>query len=125
MLVLSRHKNETIHFGHDLIQVVVVDIRGDKVRLGIEAPISIPVHRSEVVQAIHRNGTRQPLSASLVAAGRITAADVLCTGDATERPPAMLLQFRDFESLREALASGFVQFEKSTEAPVHHMETAV
>jgi carbon storage regulator len=54
MLVLSRKKNETLVIG-DNISVVVIEIRGDKVRLGIEAPKEIPVHRQEVYDAIHRN----------------------------------------------------------------------
>ncbi len=53
MLVLSRHKDETIMIGDD-IQITVVDIRGDKVRLGIAAPTEIPVHRKEVYDAIQR-----------------------------------------------------------------------
>ena len=63
MLVLSRKKRETIHIGSD-ITIVVVDIRGDNVRLGIEAPASVPVHREEVFQAIQRNGgvDRRPTS---------------------------------------------------------------
>lgn len=51
MLVLTRKKNETILIGDD-IQVTVVDIRGDKVRLGIEAGRDIPVHRQEVWEAV-------------------------------------------------------------------------
>ncbi len=54
MLVLSRKKNETIMIGTDIV-LTVVDIRGDKVRLGIEAPKEIPVHRGEVYAAICRN----------------------------------------------------------------------
>ena len=54
MLVLSRHKNETIVLGDD-IAIVVVELRGDKVRLGIENPKHIPVHRREVYDAIRRN----------------------------------------------------------------------
>ena len=53
MLVLSRKKNESIII-NDNITVVVVDIRGDKVRLGIEAPKEVPVHRLEVKLAIDR-----------------------------------------------------------------------
>jgi carbon storage regulator len=54
MLVLSRKKNESIVINND-ITVVVVEIRGDKVRLGVEAPKDVPVHRREVYDAIHRN----------------------------------------------------------------------
>jgi carbon storage regulator len=54
MLVLSRKKNESIVINND-ITIVVVDIRGDKVRLGIEAPKEIPVHRREVYDAIQNN----------------------------------------------------------------------
>src|SRR6476659_5257928 len=53
MLVLSRQRDETIMIGDD-IEVTVVDIRGDKVRLGINAPKEISVHRKEVYDAIRR-----------------------------------------------------------------------
>ena len=53
-LVLSRKKNESIVINDD-ITIVVVEIRGDKVRLGVEAPKEVPVHRREVFDAIHRN----------------------------------------------------------------------
>ena len=58
MLVLSRHKDEAIIIGDD-ITIVVVEIRGDKVRLGIECPKEIPVHRREVYEAIKRNDPDQ------------------------------------------------------------------
>lgn len=54
MLVLSRKKNESIVID-DTIVVTVVEIRGDKVRLGIQAPKEVPVHRSEVHAAIHND----------------------------------------------------------------------
>ncbi len=54
MLVLSRKKNESIVINDD-ITIVVVEIRGDKVRLGIEAPKEVPVHRNEVYEAIRRS----------------------------------------------------------------------
>ena len=52
MLVLSRKKDEKIVIG-DSITLIVIEIRGDKVRLGIEAPKDVPVHRQEVYDAIH------------------------------------------------------------------------
>ena len=54
MLVLSRKKNESIVIS-DEIAITVVEIRGDKVRLGINAPSEVPVHRREVYDAIQRN----------------------------------------------------------------------
>jgi len=54
MLVLSRKKNESIVINND-ITIVVVEIRGDKVRLGVEAQKEIPVHRREVYEAIKRS----------------------------------------------------------------------
>jgi carbon storage regulator len=54
MLVLSRKKNESIVINND-ITIVVVEIRGDKVRLGVEAPKEVPVHRREVYDSIRRN----------------------------------------------------------------------
>ncbi|MEO0515538.1 MAG: carbon storage regulator CsrA [Planctomycetota bacterium] len=53
MLVLSRQRDETIMIG-DEVEITVVDIRGDKVRLGINAPRTIQVHRKEVYEAIQR-----------------------------------------------------------------------
>jgi carbon storage regulator len=53
MLVLSRKKDESIVINND-ITIVVVEIRGDKVRLGVEAPKEVPVHRREVFEAIAR-----------------------------------------------------------------------
>ena len=51
MLVLSRKKNESIVID-DKIVITVVEVRGDKVRLGIQAPKEVPIHRSEVYDAI-------------------------------------------------------------------------
>ena len=53
MLVLSRQKDESIIIGDD-IEITIVDVRGDKVRLGINAPREISVHRKEVYDAIQR-----------------------------------------------------------------------
>jgi carbon storage regulator len=63
MLVLSRKKNESIVINND-ITIVVVEIRGDKVRLGVEAPKEVPVHRREVYDAIKRNASVQGGSAA-------------------------------------------------------------
>jgi carbon storage regulator len=57
MLVLSRQRDETIMIGDD-IEITVVDIRGDKVRLGITAPTRIAVHRKEVYEAIKAENQR-------------------------------------------------------------------
>lgn len=57
MLVLSRQRDETIMIG-DEIEISIVDIRGDKVRLGINAPTRIAVHRKEVYDAIRRENTQ-------------------------------------------------------------------
>jgi len=54
MLVLSRKKNESIVIDDNIV-ITVVEIRGDKVRLGVEAPKEVPVHRREVYDAIKRN----------------------------------------------------------------------
>jgi carbon storage regulator len=55
MLVLSRQRDESIIIGDD-VEVTVVDIRGEKVRLGITAPPHVPVHRKEVYEAMKREG---------------------------------------------------------------------
>ncbi len=58
MLVLSRQKDESIMIGDD-VEITIVDVRGDKVRLGIAAPKEIPVHRKEVYEAIQREKSEQ------------------------------------------------------------------
>jgi carbon storage regulator len=60
MLVLSRKKNESIIIC-DNITVTVIEIRGDKVRLGIEAPKDVSVHRREIYEAIHNAREAPPL----------------------------------------------------------------
>jgi carbon storage regulator len=57
MLVLSRQRDESIIIGDNIV-ITIVDIRGDKVRLGIEAPKEVPVHRQEVYEAIQRERTQ-------------------------------------------------------------------
>lgn len=59
MLVLTRKQNESIVI-NDVIKVTVVEIRGDKVRLGIEAPREIAVHRQEVYEQIHGKHQEEP-----------------------------------------------------------------
>jgi carbon storage regulator len=59
MLVLSRGRDEEICIGNN-VRVVVVEIRGDKVRLGVTAPREIPVHRAEVYDAIAAKGELIP-----------------------------------------------------------------
>ena len=97
MLVLSRKKDESIVINND-ITIVVVEIRGDKVRLGVEAPKEVPVHRREVYEAIARG---EPLEIQLspaqvapaapeastdeISAGRSA---VRSSGPEESRPPA-------------------------------------
>lgn len=57
MLVLSRQRDETIMIG-DAVEITIVDIRGDKVRLGINAPAQVAVHRKEVYEAIKAENRR-------------------------------------------------------------------
>lgn len=78
MLVLSRKKNESIVINND-ITIVVVEIRGDKVRLGVEAPKDIPVHRREVYDAI-RASNAAPSDAAAQPQPKTDAAGT--TGDA-------------------------------------------
>jgi carbon storage regulator len=54
MLVLSRKRDERIVIGDNIV-ITVVEVRGDKVRLGIEAPSEVPVHRQEVIDAMRRS----------------------------------------------------------------------
>lgn len=59
MLVLSRQRDESIIIGDNIV-ITIVDIRGDKVRVGINAPTDIPVHRQEVYEAIQRESQSSP-----------------------------------------------------------------
>lgn len=72
MLVLSRKKNESIVVDETIV-ITVLEIRGDKVRLGIEAPKSVPIHRSEVFAAIQ---------------SQQAAAESAVTSDQESQPPA-------------------------------------
>ncbi|HCD02156.1 MAG TPA: carbon storage regulator [Planctomycetaceae bacterium] len=63
MLVLSRQRDESIIIA-DNIKITIVDIRGDKVRLGIDAPKEIPVHRQEVFDAIQRENDQENAEAA-------------------------------------------------------------
>lgn len=101
MLVLSRLRDETIMIGDD-IEITVVDIRGDKVRLGITAPTKIAVHRKEVYEAIKRENEQAASVASssmttvrpgiprgperLLAKGR-TSAPTIASGDRAPNTP--------------------------------------
>ena len=62
MLVLSRKKDERIMIGED-VTLMVIEIRGDKVRLGIDAPKDVSVHREEVFNAIRRERDAAPVEA--------------------------------------------------------------
>ena len=77
MLVLSRQRDETIIIG-DNIEITVVDIRGDKVRLGVSAPKEISVHRKEVYDAIRRENRE---------AAQVKPEDVPALGKLSPKPP--------------------------------------
>lgn len=112
MLVLSRHKHESVVLGggeQGLANIMVVDIRGDKVRLGIEAPATLPVHRLEIHRAIAREHKLPPLG-TLLAAGRLHAPD-FCGSSG----PSLWIQCPDYAYLRGCLEAGFVQFGTSLE----------
>ena len=59
MLVLSRKRDERIVIGDNIV-ITIVDVRGDKVRVGIEAPADVPVHRQEIADALKRNASPPP-----------------------------------------------------------------
>lgn len=86
MLVLSRQRDETVMIG-DEIELTVVDIRGDKVRLGIKAPARIAVHRKEVYDAIRSENEQAAeiacetfTSIRPLGAGRTARAEVATAG---------------------------------------------
>lgn len=55
MLVLTRRKGEQLLIGDDVV-ITILDVKGHQIRIGVEAPKSIPVHRSEVYLRIQREG---------------------------------------------------------------------
>jgi len=67
MLVLSRKKNESIVIDDNIV-VTVVEVRGDKVRLGIQAPKEVPIHRSEIHEAIRNEQAAQQKSPNVTQA---------------------------------------------------------
>ncbi len=79
MLVLSRRRDETIMIGED-VEITVVDIRGDKVRLGISAPARIPVHRKEVYDAIKRENA---------AAAEVRPEDIIVVAECARKERAL------------------------------------
>ena len=80
MLVLSRQRDESIMIGDD-VEITIVDVRGDKVRLGITAPKKIPVHRREIYDAIQREKAQK-------AAGEAEATDVKDQTDNADKTEA-------------------------------------
>ena len=88
MLVHSRKKDESVVI-NDSIRIVVVEIRGDKVRLGVEAPKEVPVHRSEVYDAIARGEVPESCGAvkSCGSSDPQQAADIVST-NALKQPTA-------------------------------------
>lgn len=74
MLVLSRHRDESIMIGDEIV-ITIVDIRGDKVRLGINAPQHVPVHRQEVYEAIQREKRAERRPATVPPAPAIPPGD--------------------------------------------------
>jgi len=66
MLVLTRKKGQSLNIG-DNIRIVVLDVTGDNVRVGIEAPVEIAVYRSEIYQAIQQENREAVASGNLIA----------------------------------------------------------
>ena len=90
MLVLSRQRDETIMIGDD-IELTVVDIRGDKVRLGIKAPTRIAVHRKEVYDAIKKENEQ----ASCLEGGALKTVRPIGAGRSARLPRAGTTRLTD------------------------------
>ena len=84
MLVLSRKKDEVIVVG-DAIEITIVDIRGDQVKVGVTAPKSISIHRKEIYDAIQRENLAAAQSSSLQVG---TVAEALRKKTGRSTPPS-------------------------------------
>ena len=98
MLVLTRKKDESIVIGEDIV-ITIVDVRGDKVRLGIDAPGTVPVHRMEVWQAIQREIAKSEESASAEDEVLMREIDEAVRKDDAEQP-----RHNDLHRLRDKTA---------------------
>jgi carbon storage regulator len=93
MLVLSRYKDQSIYIGDDIV-VTIVDVRGDRIRLGIEAPSNVPVHRQEIYEAIRRENAASDVDEGVVCA---VAVDGTATATATATRRVGTKTAADFE----------------------------
>ena len=115
MLVLSRQRDETVMIG-DSIEVTVVDIRGDKVRLGINAPRDVSVHRKEVYEAIRRENQNAAQVKPPEQRGSIDQLEDYARGRAVDRPVEQGERLLDFAE---------IQVIEREMPPVMHREEAV
>lgn len=115
MLVLSRKKSERIFVDGGLIVVTVVEIRGDKVRLGISAPPQITVHRNEVHNAILRDRAAADLPTPVAGTGHAAAAiaDAAICGDRT-----LQITFRSMEAMAAAMNRGRIDLHPTEPVPI-------
>ncbi|QDV23461.1 hypothetical protein Q31a_17590 [Aureliella helgolandensis] len=105
MLVVSRKVNQSVVIGNGdmgIAQLMVVEIRGDKVRLGFQAHPAVPVHRFEVHRAVQRE---------MALRGEKSFAQVVSYVPEPTPAPTLTLQFPSYQLLSAALSSGVVQFE--------------
>lgn len=114
MLVLSRQRDETIMIGDD-VEITVVDIRGDKVRLGITAPTHVAVHRKEVYEAIKAENHR----AARIAAGDLASLSPLPGTRRREAGPRGVRITPTRPPGQEATPNGTIASQASAERPPH------
>jgi len=118
MLVLSRQRDETIMIG-DEIEITVVDIRGDKVRLGIAAPSRIAVHRKEVYEAIRRENEQAAALDERDLSGVRPSVDAIAAGPQRRRKAS------DLAAGRSESVTGNGEKDKSNpDASAHGRRTA-
>jgi cytosine deaminase len=96
MLVLSRTRDQTVIIGDD-VEVTVVDVRGEKVRLGITAPRSVPVHRKEIYDSIHKE---------TLSAAKVTPTDVGNLAELKPAAPPEQFMLAAIEEAKLSLAEG-------------------
>lgn len=123
MLVISRKRDETIVIG-DSIEVTVVEIRGDKVRIGITCPADTAVHRREVYDAIQRTPNLWAASAPTSSSSVATSAPVAVVAEVAAEPATLKLSAKGVKRLDKLRATSELSRETAMETLLEVVDQA-